>query len=240
MQDGPIRRHAFASRFGVLILLLIGGCADRIKPSAYTVSLKMEAPTEVVPGCPVIGSEWWDDLNAAGKVRKKPHPGIDIHGLRGTPILAAAPGRVLLVDETYGGGRFVAIHHGADESGNNVYTTYWHLDAAVVSPGEVIKRGQQIARMGATGRDAGGSDNYHLHFVPLVGDKPPEFKDGDLSLFEFASYTDLIVNPRFLWHPYSSSNSPPSAGVAHRYDPSRDNGDKPGNFTGLTYPVPCA
>jgi murein DD-endopeptidase MepM/ murein hydrolase activator NlpD len=224
----------------MLILFLVGGCVEQINPSPYTISLKEKAPTEVARGCPVIGSEWWDELNAAGEVRRKPHEGIDIHGLRGTPILAAAPGTVLLVDETSDGGNFVAIHHGADESGNHVYTTYWHLDAAVVRPGQEVKRGQQIARMGATGTDAGGWDNYHVHFTPIVGPSPPEFEGGKLTKMQFYSYLGLIVNPRFLWHPYSFNNSPPSAGIAQRYHPSGIYEDKSGGFSGLTYPVPCA
>lgn len=240
MQDRSTRRHAFASRFGILILLLIGGCANYIKPSAYTMSLKKKAPTEVARGCPLILSEWLDTANAAGNTRRAPHEGIDIHGPRGTPILASAPGVVLVVDSTNGGGNFVAIHHGADQSGNHVYTTYWHLDAAVVSPGQEVKRGQQIARMGATGADNGGWDNYHVHMTPLVGPPPPKFEDGKISLIQFNNYRNLIVNPRFLWHPYSSNNSPTSVGVAKRYDPSKIYEDKPDGFSGLTYPVPCS
>jgi hypothetical protein len=240
MQIWPIRRHAIASGFGISFLLLIGGCVEYAKPSAYTMSLKEEAPTEVARGCPLILSEWLDKLDGHDRVRNEPHPGIDIHGLLGTPILAAAPGKVLLVDQTSDGGRFVAIHHGGDQSGNHVYTTYWHLDTTGVSPGEDVKRGQQIATMGATGTDAGGWDNYHLHMVPLVGPRPPEFAGGKMTLIQFYAYRDLIVNPRFLWYPYASDSSPPSAGVALRYDPSRIYEGKSGRFSGLTYPILCA
>lgn len=239
MQARPIRKAALASSVGVSILLSIGGCAEYIKPSPYAVSLKEVAPSDVAHGCPPIESEWWAATNAHGKLRNKPHPGIDIHLPRGTPILASAPGRVLLVDATSDGGRFVAIHHGADESGNHIYTTYWHLDTFDVRAGEEVERGQQIATMGATGTDAGGWDNYHLHMVPLVGPPPPEFEGGKLSLLQFAAYSDLIVNPRFLWYPYAANNTPPSAGRAQRYDPSKSYGDRPGLFTGLTYPVRC-
>ncbi len=247
MKDGPIRRYAFASRFGAMMFFLVVGSLGYlapsaygyIAPSAYTVALKEKTVTSVSPGCPPIGSEWLAKFNARGKKRRNLHPGIDIHGSLGTPILSGAAGKVLIVDETHGGGRFVAVHHGTDNSGNHVYTTYWHLDTILVSAGEEVERGQQIATMGSTGFDSGGWDNYHLHLAPLVGPSPPEFENGKITRIQFNNYRGLGVNPRFLWYPYSSNKSPPSAGVAHRYDPSRDYGDKPGNFAGLTYPVSC-
>ncbi len=240
-REGSSRRGLFANCFGVLILVLITGCVAYIKPSAYTVALQEKAKTKVSSGCPLIQSEWKAEDNAAGIRREEPHSGIDIHGPRGTPILASAPGKVLLVDRiSHDGGLFVAIHHGADESGNHVYTTYWHLDTTKVKPGEEVKRGQQIATMGASGGRSGGIDNYHLHMTPLVDPTgPPEFKGGKITLLQFESYRNLGVNPRFLWYPYSSNGSPTSAGVAQRYVPSTTYEDKPGRFTGLTYPIPC-
>jgi len=239
MQGRRIRKVALASGLGISILLLASGCTEYIKPSPYAMSLKEVVPSKVAQGCPPIGSEWWAATNFRGKLRSRPHPGIDIHLPRGTPIVASAPGTVLLVDATTDGGRFVAIHHGVDDSGNHIYTTYWHLDTIGVSAGEDIRRGQQIATMGATGTDSGGWDNYHLHMVPLVGPPPPHFEGGRLSLLQFAAFSNLIVNPRFLWYPYSSKNAPPSVGMAQRYDPSKTYGDRPGVFSGLTYPVRC-
>ncbi|MEK9723695.1 MAG: M23 family metallopeptidase [Rhodospirillaceae bacterium] len=225
MTTNPDRwRHA-RGLLGIVALVALAGCASPIEPSPFAKSQKAAAASTVTSGCTPIGSEWRAMTNVNGYNRNRPHEGIVIHAPRGTPILAAAPGTVLLVDSTGGGGRFIALHHGADGAGNHVYTTYWHLDGYDVAPGATVKRGQRIATMGATGSDAGGFDNYHLHMVPLVGPAPPPFEGGELSALQFNAYRNLIVNPRFLWHPYDPGGTPPSPGVATAFDPTKDYGD---------------
>lgn len=84
------------------------------------------------------------------------HTGIDLANVIGTPVLAAADGRVVHVESQLGNyGRFVLIDHG------NGYTTlYGHLDSYSVQRGEWVRRGQQIGELGNTGRSTGP----HLHF----------------------------------------------------------------------------
>lgn len=89
------------------------------------------------------------------------HEGIDFVASPGTPILAAAPGIVLSAERHPEYGNVVDIDHGDD-----LVTRYAHAATLLVKPGEFVRRGQQIAIVGATGRATGP----HLHFeVRLKG-----------------------------------------------------------------------
>jgi murein DD-endopeptidase MepM/ murein hydrolase activator NlpD len=84
------------------------------------------------------------------------HPGIDLAGQYGTPIYATADGTVLRSGWNSGGyGNLVEIDHG-----RGITTRYGHMSAILVSAGQHITRGQQIGRMGSTGRSTGN----HLHY----------------------------------------------------------------------------
>jgi len=84
------------------------------------------------------------------------HPGIDLSGSYGTPIYATADGTVLRAGWNSGGyGNLVEIDHG-----RGITTRYGHMSAILVSAGDHITRGQQIGRMGSTGRSTGN----HLHY----------------------------------------------------------------------------
>lgn len=86
------------------------------------------------------------------------HNGIDFADKVGTPILAAAEGKVLAVGNNgkYAYGKWVAIDHG-----NGLVTMYGHLSVQKVSKGESVKRGEVIGLMGNTGFSTGP----HVHFT---------------------------------------------------------------------------
>ena len=75
------------------------------------------------------------------------HSGIDISNKRGTPIYAAAAGRVVESTTVSGYGRKILIDHGF-----GITTTYAHCSVLHVEAGEVVEQGQLIARVGSTGR----------------------------------------------------------------------------------------
>jgi murein DD-endopeptidase MepM/ murein hydrolase activator NlpD len=84
------------------------------------------------------------------------HPGIDLAGGYGTPIFATAEGTVLRAGWNSGGyGNLVEIDHG-----RGITTRYGHMSAILVHPGDHVTRGQQVGRMGSTGRSTGN----HLHY----------------------------------------------------------------------------
>ncbi|MBJ7438669.1 MAG: M23 family metallopeptidase [Sphingopyxis sp.] len=83
------------------------------------------------------------------------HSGLDFRGPIGTPILAAAPGRVSFVGQKSGYGNVVEVDHG-----QGILTRYAHLSGFTSKVGTQVAAGQQIAKMGSTGRSTGS----HLHF----------------------------------------------------------------------------
>jgi murein DD-endopeptidase MepM/ murein hydrolase activator NlpD len=84
------------------------------------------------------------------------HAGVDLLSDAGTPIIAAAAGRVVFAGWRAGGwGKLVTIAHAG-----HVRTLYAHLSAVDVRVGEWVAGGTVLGRVGATG-DATGP---HLHF----------------------------------------------------------------------------
>lgn len=83
------------------------------------------------------------------------HTGVDLRNPKGTPIYAVDDGVVTFAGYRGSYGNIVKISHG-----NGIETWYAHCDTMSVSIGDVVKKGQQIATVGITGRATG----YHLHF----------------------------------------------------------------------------
>lgn len=90
-----------------------------------------------------------------------PHEGMDISAPRGTPILAAAKGRVVRAGWTTGYGQMVEIDHGY-----GFITRYGHASKVLVRVGQSVGRGDIIAQVGSTGI----ATSAHLHYeVRLSG-----------------------------------------------------------------------
>ena len=90
-----------------------------------------------------------------------PHRGIDYAAKRGTPVLASGEGKVTIRRQNNASGKYIVIQHGEQ------YTTkYLHLSAfgRGVKPGQLVKQGQTIGYVGATGWATGA----HLHYEFLV------------------------------------------------------------------------
>lgn len=91
------------------------------------------------------------------------HTGQDIATLWGTPVAAAANGTVIFAGSQNGYGQIVIIDHG-----NGLTTRYGHLSGIDVTVGQQIARGEQVGRVGSTGRSTGP----HLHYEVRINDEP--------------------------------------------------------------------
>jgi murein DD-endopeptidase MepM/ murein hydrolase activator NlpD len=87
------------------------------------------------------------------------HGGIDIANSIGTPILAAADGVVIDAGPTAGYGAWVKVRHA-----DGTVTLYGHVNTWLVSRGERVMAGDQIATIG----NRGNSTGPHLHFEVLL------------------------------------------------------------------------
>lgn len=83
------------------------------------------------------------------------HEGVDFAADPGTPVVAAAGGMVITAERHPEYGNMVEIDHG-----NDLTTRYAHASKILVKPGTLVRRGQEIAVSGSTGRSTGP----HLHF----------------------------------------------------------------------------
>jgi murein DD-endopeptidase MepM/ murein hydrolase activator NlpD len=83
------------------------------------------------------------------------HEGTDYGAPGGTPVYAPAGAVVVLADALNVRGNAVILDHGL-----GVFTGYWHLSAVVVKAGDVVRAGDLIGRVGATGLSTGD----HLHW----------------------------------------------------------------------------
>lgn len=91
------------------------------------------------------------------------HAGADLGAPSGTEIHAAADGIVVLAEVRGGYGNAVVIDHG-----NSLGTMYGHTSKMLVTPGQVVKRGDVIALVGSTGLSTGP----HLHFETRIKGLP--------------------------------------------------------------------
>lgn len=107
------------------------------------------------------------------QVSKAVHLGIDLADVAHSPVKAAARGRVAHAGPLGIYGNAVVLDHG-----QGLYSLYGHLSSLGVKPGQMVERGAQVGRSGATGLALGD----HLHFSVLVG--------------------GVFVNPAEWWDPH--------------------------------------
>lgn len=97
--------------------------------------------------------------------RPMPHEGVDIAAEAGTPILAAAKGRVVEAEWKSGHGLMVEIDHGY-----GFRTRYGHASELLVQEGQEVQRGDVIAQVGGTGL----ATAPNLHYEVLVDGRPTD------------------------------------------------------------------
>jgi murein DD-endopeptidase MepM/ murein hydrolase activator NlpD len=91
---------------------------------------------------------------------RSPHAGIDFRAPEGAPVHAANRGRVVLSEEMFFTGNTIVIDHGL-----GLFTLYVHLSRLEAGRGAMVDKGQEIGKVGSTGRVTGP----HLHFAARLG-----------------------------------------------------------------------
>ena len=94
--------------------------------------------------------------------RSAMHNGIDFKGAHGSPIFAAAMGRVTFAGWKRGYGKTVEIRHG-----KSMMTRYAHLSRLDAKVGDEVAAGETIGGLGSTGRSTGP----HLHFEVRINNR---------------------------------------------------------------------
>lgn len=105
------------------------------------------------------------------------HKGVDYAGGQGSPIVAPAPGRVVLVGREADGFRLHGNTIGLDH-GQGVTSIFIHLSRIDVSEGAFVQAGQVIGALGATGSATGPNLHWGLYVHGESVDPVPWRSDG--------------------------------------------------------------
>jgi murein DD-endopeptidase MepM/ murein hydrolase activator NlpD len=163
----------FAVVIGGFVLLVRKG--DRLPAPVVTAPAPV-APIAEVPMAPPVGvgipvagvtpdrlNDTWGQARADGA---REHHAIDIMAPRGTPVVAAAAGRIEKLFESKAGGHTIYIRR-VDPAWIDYYA---HLDtyAADLREGSAIKAGQQIGTVGSTGDADPGAPHLHYEIKQMM------------------------------------------------------------------------
>ena len=117
---------------------------------------------EVSPSGRPITSGWLSSYygmrNHPISGKREMHKGVDFASKLGNSVIAVAKGVVTFSDKRYGYGQSIDINHG-----NGYVTRYAHNSKLLVSVGDTVEKGFQIAEIGSSGRSTGP----HVHFEVL-------------------------------------------------------------------------
>jgi len=120
-------------------------------------------------------------MGIQGTFRGQAHSGVDFEGDDGDPVLAAADGVVAdQIDAPHGVGTCVLVEHHCPRCDPAIFfTSYCHLQRSLVTSGQLVVRGQEIAKVGHSGPFSGGVS--HLHFSMCKFPCTAAARDGDFT-----------------------------------------------------------
>ncbi|MFI5346634.1 MAG: M23 family metallopeptidase [Elusimicrobiota bacterium] len=114
-----------------------------------------------VPPIPGASTARFGERRVFNGQPRAPHSGMDLKAKLGVPVRAPAAGRVVLAGSLYFSGNTVVLDHGL-----GLTTLYAHLSKMSVKSGDLVKKGQLLGKVGATGRVTGP----HLHWALKLGE----------------------------------------------------------------------
>lgn len=164
-QGGPFvaasQEHLSMNSLDQQLTQLAGLLADRGDKleALETMLLQDRLNKNLLPSIAPI-SEGWYSSNFGWRIdpftgKNAMHEGVDYTVPEGTSIVASAGGVVVFAGYHPQYGNMVEIDHGGD-----IVTRYAHASRLLIQEGDMVRRGQEIAKVGSTGRSTGS----HLHF----------------------------------------------------------------------------
>jgi len=137
----------------------ITGEPEDIPSGTPALSLTASTGSYIWPANGTLSSTYGRRSTSVGSVN---HKGIDVSGPYGTPVFAADGGEVVFSGWNKSFGYMIQIRHD-----NGHETLYAHCSLLLVSEGDSVAQGQEIARMGKTGTATG----VHVHFELIINGK---------------------------------------------------------------------